>query len=111
MKDVTAILWIKRLMVTMFFFGYSGLLLGCYSGRWQEYDETMKSQIGSKNKDYYIAEWGNPSKRTRSQEGEDVWIWESSGYGGAQGWRKTLVFSSDGVLKDFRRDYWPKEVW
>ena len=90
------------------------LLTGCYmtlEERWQAFDAERRQEVGIKTKDYYIAEWGNPSKRTRSQEGEDVWIWESSGYGGAQGWRKTLVFSSDGVLKDVRRDYWPKEVW
>ncbi len=35
--------------------------------------------------------------------------WEFSGYGGAQGWRKTLIFTPEGVLKDFRREYRPKD--
>ena len=28
----------------------------------------MKSQIGSKNKDYYIVQWGPPSKKSAATE-------------------------------------------
>ena len=79
--------------------------------RWQQFDDRRRQEIGVKSNDYYLAEWGKPAKRARSEDGGDVWTWEFSGYGGAQGWRKTLIFAPDGVLKDFRRDYWPKEEW
>ena len=79
--------------------------------RWQQFDDQRRQEIGVKTKDYYLAEWGKPAKRARTEDGGDVWTWEFSGYGGAQGWRKTLIFAPDGVLKDFRRDYWPKEEW
>jgi hypothetical protein len=89
------------------------LLAGCsmtLEQRWEVFDAQRRQEVGVKTKDYYLAEWGTPTKRTRSQEGEEIWTWEFSGYGGAQGWRKTLTFSSDGVLKDFQREYWPKEA-
>ena len=79
--------------------------------RWEQFDTERRQEIGVKTKDYYLAEWGKPAKRARSDDGGDVWTWEFSGYGGAQGWKKTLIFTPDGVLKDFRQDYWPKESW
>ena len=79
--------------------------------RWQQFDMERRQEIGVKTKDYYLSEWGRPAKRTSSDDSGEVWTWEFSGYGGAQGWRKTLIFTQDGVLKDFRRDYWPKETW
>ena len=88
------------------------LLSGCFMSleqRWEAFDAERRQEIGVKTKDYYLAEWGKPTKRTKSADGEDIWTWEFSGYGGVQGWRKTLIFTQDGVLKDFRRDYWPKE--
>jgi len=88
------------------------LLTGCFmtlEQRWEAFDAERRQEIGVKTKDYYLTEWGKPAKRVTSQEGEDIWTWEFSGYGGAQGWRKTLVFAQDGRLKDFHRDYWPKE--
>jgi hypothetical protein len=90
------------------------LLVGCYTTleqRWEAFDAERRQEIGVKTKDYYLTEWGKPTKRTTTQDGGDMWTWEFSGYGGAQGWRKTLIFTPDGTLKDFRRDYWPKEVW
>src|SRR5262245_9795554 len=88
-------------------------LPGCMTleQRWQQFDIERRQEIGVKTKDYYLAEWGKPAKRGKSDDGGEVWTWEFSGYGGAQGWRKTLIFTQDGVLKDFRRDYWPKESW
>lgn len=77
--------------------------------RWETFDSDRRQEIGVKTKDYYIAEWGKPTKRFKSQDGGETLTWEFSGYGGAQGWRKTLMFTPDGVLKDFQRDYWPKE--
>jgi len=87
-------------------------LTGCFMNleqRWEAFDAERRQEIGVKTKDYYLTEWGKPTKRTKSSNDEDIWIWEFSGYGGAQGWRKTLIFTPDGVLKDFHRDYWPKE--
>jgi hypothetical protein len=79
--------------------------------RWQQFDRDRRQEIGVKTKDYYLTEWGKPAKRVKSDDGGEVWTWELSAYGGAQGWKKTLIFTQDGVLKDFRRDYWPKDSW
>jgi hypothetical protein len=90
------------------------LLTGCYmtlEQRWEAFDAQRRQEVGMKTKNYYLTEWGKPTKRTRSHGGGEVRTWEFSGYGGAQGWRKTLAFTPDGVLKDFRREYWPKELW
>lgn len=87
---------------------------GCFQTleqRWEAFDAERKSEIGVKTKDYYPAEWGKPATRSKSEDGGETLTWEFSGYGGAQGWRKTLIFAPDGVLKDFRRDYWPKESY
>lgn len=35
--------------------------------------------------------------------------WEIRGYGGAQGWDKTLVFDPDGKLKSYTYVHWPKD--
>ena len=88
-------------------------LPGCLTleQRWEQFDQDRRQEIGVKSKDYYLSEWGKPAKRARSDDGGEVWTWEFSGYGGAQGWNKTLIFTPDGVLRDFRRDYWPKESW
>lgn len=88
------------------------LLVGCFSSleqRWERFDEEMRQDIGVKTKDYYISEWGNPTKRTTMADGGSTWTWQFRGYGGAQGWDKSLTFRPDGVLKEFHRDYWPKE--
>lgn len=87
-------------------------LAGCFptlEQRWEKIDEQMQQQIGVKTKDYYLSEWGNPAKRTTTANGESIWTWEFRGYGGRQGWNKILTFTPDGVLREFRRDYWPKE--
>jgi len=89
-------------------------LNGCYmtkEQRWEAFDAERRQDVGVKTTAYYLTEWGKPKKRMRSQDGGEVLTWESSGYGGAEGWRKTLTFTPDGVLKDFRREYWPKEAW
>jgi hypothetical protein len=85
---------------------------GCYltaEQRWEAFDTQMRQDIGVKTKDYYVSEWGKPTKRRQTVDGEETLIWGWRGYGGAQGWNKSLTFASDGVLKDFQRDYWPKE--
>ncbi len=89
------------------------LLPGCLTReqRWEQFDTERRQEIGVKTKDYYLNEWGKPAKRVKSHDGGEEWTWEFSGYGGAQGWKKTLIFTQNGVLKDFRRDYWPKETW
>jgi len=87
-------------------------LTGCFNTleqRWEVFDTDRKAEIGVKTKDYYITEWGKPIRRARSEDGGEVLTWTFSGYGGNQGWRKTLTFTPEGVLKDFQRDYWPKE--
>jgi len=87
-------------------------LTGCFNTmeqRWEAIDTDLRAEIGVKKKDYYITEWGKPAKRARSEDGGDVLTWTFSGYGGNQGWRKTLTFTPEGVLKSFDRDYWPKE--
>lgn len=87
-------------------------LAGCYSSRWEKFDETMKSQIGVKNKDHYIVQWGPPSKRAKLDDGGEVLTWEWQGHvqnqhaGHSQGWQKNLSFSADGLLKDYKWEYW-----
>jgi hypothetical protein len=72
----------------------------------------MKAQIGVKNKDYYIVEWGPPSKRAQLDDGGEVLTWEWQGHvqdqysGHSQGWHKILVFSPDGLLKSHKWQYW-----
>jgi hypothetical protein len=90
------------------------LFTGCFNTleqRWEVFDAERREEIGVKTKDYYLTEWGKPAKRAKSDDGGEILTWEFSGYGGAQGWRKTLIFTPDGVLKDFSRDYWPKEPY
>lgn len=85
------------------------LLAGCFTGpeeRWAAFDARMRQEIGVKTKDEYLREWGRPAKREVGKDGSAIWTWEWTGYGGAQGWRKKLNFSPDGVLKDFSREYW-----
>ena len=89
------------------------VLSGCFNTmeqRWEAFDASRRAEIGVKAKDYYVSEWGRPARREKSQDGGETLTWTFSGYGGAQGWRKTLMFTPEGVLKDFSRDYWPKEV-
>jgi hypothetical protein len=88
-------------------------LTGCFNTleqRWEAIDTDLRAEIGVKTKDYYITEWGNLAKRVRSEDAGETLIWTFSGYGGAQGWRKTLMFTPEGVLKGFSRDYWPKRA-
>ncbi|NGZ60530.1 MAG: hypothetical protein CV081_08510 [Nitrospira sp. LK265] len=88
------------------------LLSGCYwtlEQRWEAFDAQMRQEVGVKTKDYYVREWGRPMKRTKAGDGGEILRWEFRGYGGAQGWNKILTFGPDGVLKEFQRDYWPKE--
>lgn len=89
------------------------LLPGCLTleQRWEQFDTERRREIGVKTKEDYLREWGKPARRVKSDDGGETWTWEFSGYGGAQGWKKTLFFTRDGVLKDFRRDYWPKDAW
>ena len=89
-------------------------LTGCFNTleqRWEAFDAERREEIGLKTKDYYLTEWGKPAKREKSGDGGETLTWAFSGYGGAQGWRKTLMFTPDGVLKNFSRDYWPKESY
>ena len=99
--------WASCVIVAVMLF-----LAGCFSTleqRWAAIDEQMRQEIGLKTKDYCVSEWGNPTKRTKAADGGDIWTWEWRGYGGSQGWNKILTFTPEGVLKDFHRDYWPKE--
>ena len=102
----------KRTLHTCFALMIALVLTGCFNTleqRWQVFDAGRTAEIGVKTKDYYMTEWGNPAKRARSEDGGEILTWTFSGYGGNQGWRKTLIFTPDGVLKEFSRDYWPKE--
>lgn len=97
--------WLFLVAVTL-------LTTGCYwtmEQRWEAFDQRMKQEVGVKTRDYYLSEWGMPAKRQRLTDGGEVLVWEWRGYGGAQGWNKTLTFSSDGLLKDFKREYWPRD--
>lgn len=88
------------------------LLSGCYwtlEQRWGAFDAKMRQEVGVKTKDYYVREWGQPTKRANAGDGGEILRWESRAYGGAQGWNKALTFGPDGVLKEFQRDYWPKD--
>ena len=84
------------------------LINSCYSTRWAEFDTTMKSEIGVKNKDYYISKWGPPSRGAKLDEGGEVltWEWQGVSQGDSQGWKKTLIFSPDGLLKDYNWKCW-----
>lgn len=75
----------------------------------QAIDAQMQQEIGIKTKAHYFREWRRPAKRERLADGEEIIIWEQKAYGGVQGWRKTLAFSPDGVLREFSRTYWPKD--
>ncbi|MDE3118602.1 MAG: hypothetical protein KGL03_06245 [Nitrospirota bacterium] len=92
-----------------------GVLLpsaGCYQTmeqRWQAIDAQMQQEIGIKTKEHYFSEWGRPARREKLANGGEIIIWEQKAYGGAQGWRKTLTFSPDGVLREFSRTYWPQD--
>ncbi len=101
--------WIVLLIISL-------SLTGCYSTRWEKFDEQMKSEVGVKNRDYYIVKWGPPNKRTALDDSGEVLTWEWHGYaadqyqGHSQGWKKTLVFGQDGVLKNFNWEYWGMPV-
>lgn len=85
------------------------LTAGCFTSpeeRWSAFDARMRQEIGVKTKHDYLRDWGKPTSRAVDRDGGEVWIWEWTGYGGAQGWRKKLNFSPDGALKDFSREYW-----
>ena len=102
----------KFMLVCIILLASSFLFEGCYSTRWEKFDEQMKSEVGVKKKDDYIIAWGPPSKRAALDDGGEVLTWEWHGYtadqyqGHSQGWKKTLVFGSDGVLKKFNWQYW-----
>ena len=49
-----------------------GLLGGCYSTQWERLDEKIKSEIGVKNKDYYVIQWGPPTRRAKLDDGGEV---------------------------------------
>ncbi len=93
-----------------------GLLGGCYSTQWERLDEKIKSEIGVKNKDYYVIQWGPPTRRAKLDDGGEVLTWEWQGFaqnqsgGHSQGWQKTLIFSPDGLLKDYKWQYWGMPV-
>ena len=99
--------WMSSIIVVVMLL----LLVGCLSveERWEKIDEQMQQEIGVKTKDYYLSEWGNPATRVKAADGGSIWTWEFRAYGGAEGWNKILTFRPDGVLKEFRREYWPKE--
>jgi hypothetical protein len=76
----------------------------------------MKQEKGIKNRDYYITKWGPPNRRAKLDDGGEVLTWEWQGYaagesgGHSQGWEKTLIFGSDGILKDHNYKYWGMPV-
>ncbi len=94
----------------------SGLLTGCYSTRWHTFDEGMQAEIGVKNKDYYIVQWGPPHRLATLEDGGAVLTWEWQGFvrdrysGHSQGWQKTLKFSPEGVVEDYSWQYWGMPV-
>ena len=104
----------RRRLLFYFILIFVPFITGCFQTleqRWESFDAERRAEIGVKTKDYYVAEWGKPAQRSKSKDGGETLTWEFSGYGGAQGWQKTLIFTPDGVLKNFHRDYWPKEQY
>lgn len=100
------------LLISIIMVAATLLVSGCFmtlEQRWEAFDAKMRQEVGVKTKDYYVHEWGSPAKRAKAGDGGEILRWESRGYGGAQGWNKVLTFDPDGVLKEFQRDYWPKE--
>jgi hypothetical protein len=88
------------------------LTWGCYqtmADLWGAFDARMKADVGVKTTQYYYAEWGRPAKQRTLADGSQEIRWEMRGYGGAQGWDKTLVFDPDGKLRSYTYDYWPKD--
>lgn len=91
---------------------FNGCGVGLYSSQWTKLDETMKTHIGVKDKDYFITRWGPSTKRAQLDDGGEVLTWEWEGYtqdqygGHSQGWKTTLIFLSDGILKNYSWEYW-----
>lgn len=77
--------------------------------RWAAFDARMKADVGVQTAQHYYDEWGRPAKQRKLPDGSWEMRWEMRGYGGGQGWDKTLIFSPDGKLKSYSYDYWPKE--
>lgn len=77
--------------------------------RWEAFDTRMRQEIGVKTEDYYVREWGKPAKKRQTTDGGEIATWEFRNYDDAQGWNQDLTFGPDGVLKEFHRDYWPKD--
>ena len=71
--------------------------------------EEMRPQIGVQTKDFFLHEWGSPALReTLKDDGEALtWEWRTSD--GREGWQKTLIFSPQGVLADYRWTHWPRK--
>jgi len=91
---------------------FNGCGAGLYSSQWTKFDETMKAHIGVKDKDYFITSWGPSTKRAQLDDGGEVLTWEWEGYtqdqygGHSQGWKKTLIFLPNGILKNYKWEYW-----
>lgn len=88
------------------------LLCGCIqtmADRWAAFDARMKADVGVQNAQYYYDQWGRAAKERKLPDGRWEIQWQMRGYGGGQGWDKTLVFGPDGKLKSYSYDYWPKE--
>ena len=100
------------LLISIIMVAATLLVSGCFmtmEQRWEAFDAKMRQEVGVKTKNYYVREWGQPTRRAKAEGGGEILRWESRAYGGAQGWNKALMFGPDGILKEFQRDYWPKE--
>lgn len=88
------------------------LASGCFGTmeqRWAAFDEQMRQEVGVKTKEYYLKEWGGPANWEKLKDGGEALTWEWRARSGTEGWQKILIFSSGGILRDFKREYWPRK--
>jgi hypothetical protein len=72
------------------------------------FEEQMQPEVGVKPKDYYLDAWDLPANRETLKDGGEAVTWEWRSADGRMGWQKTLVFSSDGMLREYRWTHWPR---
>ena len=88
------------------------LLSGCsqtMEERKAVFAEEMRPQIGVQTKDFYLHEWGSPANREMLKDDGEALTWEWRTSDGREGWQKTLIFSPQGVLVDYRWTHWPRK--
>jgi len=73
------------------------------------FEEQVRPEVGVKTKDYYLDVWDLPANREPLSDGGESLTWEWRSMDGRMGWQKTLIFSPEGLLKDYRWTHWPRK--